>query len=485
MRAFPSAGGRPSSSALLASCSRLIPAVAFVLLLAGCQSSSPPPDTDQPQAVFTVGATALRDVQPGLILGGNLGCWVSNAKLGPQTQTAFKFLRPSVARFPGGNLSNNYCWVTQKVSDNNHVQWDDWSWGIDVAQFIAFIKATGCVPMFSLNPFDHTIDGQPHSAITEAADLARLFVAEGFAGAYYEVGNENDGSWNPMLSLDAYTDRFILLMTAVKAVDPSARSMGPVVSGYNMTWINGFLDRLQARGALPLLDWISYHHYGGWISNSNQNMVNLDDPQAFGAEMDNIRASLAGRGASRVGIAVTEMNAAIWDTGCTRDQFTINQGLWLADALGVSFMKADAANVWIHLHPGTDPHALIDSETDPPAPTRNFWPVSLVAQTLSGVDPVTPVSVLAVTTDAKSWVMTGYAVRKGDGSIGVLLLNKSAQAVEVAVDLPAEPQAVAGRKIGRTEYEAASGPALLSLRRDVRRVRLTAPASSIVGLDVR
>ncbi|MCK7477329.1 MAG: hypothetical protein M0C28_07415 [Candidatus Moduliflexus flocculans] len=69
---------------------------------------------------------------------------------------------PSVARFPGGNISNNYCWVEQKVSGNDHLVWEDWSWGIDVDQYIAFLKAVGCVPMFSLNPFDHTIDGATH-----------------------------------------------------------------------------------------------------------------------------------------------------------------------------------------------------------------------------------------------------------------------------------------------------------------------------------
>jgi hypothetical protein len=465
---------------------RLVPffLLLWPFLLTSCQTPGSP--ESGPDVVVTVsGSSVLRELEPGLIFGANLGAWVSNTKLGVTTQNLLKALRPSVARFPGGNMSNNYCWVTQKVSDNNHVQWDDWSWGINVSQYIAFLKATGSVPMFSLNPFDHTIDGQPHGAITEAADLARLFVANGFSGAYYEAGNENDGSWNPMLTLDAYTDRFILMMTAVKAVDPSARSMGPVVSGYNMTWINGFLDRLQARGAMPLLDWISYHHYGGWIANDNQNRVDLDDPQAFGAEMDNIRTSLAARGASRVKIAVTELNAAIWDEGCTRDQFTINQGLWLADALGVSFLRADAANVWIHLHPGADPHSLIDDGPSPPAPTRNYWPVALAAQTLSTASPATAVSVLTVTTGAQTSTMTGYAVRKSDGSLGVLLLNKSGQAIEVAVDLPAAPASVAGRRLSRAEYEAVTGPAQFSVRTEGRRLRCSVPASSIVGLDVR
>jgi hypothetical protein len=463
----------------------------FLLLFSGllifirCGSTAPPAQS-QPQVVVTVDSAAvIRQVEPGLILGANLGCWVSNTKLGAPTQALFRDLRPSVARFPGGNLSNNYCWVTQKVSDNNHVQWDDWSWGIDVGQYIAFLKAIGCVPMFSLNPFDHTIDGQAHSAVSEASDLAGLFVANGFSGAYYEVGNENDGSWNPMLSLDAYTDRFVLLTTAVKAADPAAQSLGPVVSGYNMTWINGFLDGLQGRGALGLLDWISYHHYGGWIANDNQNRINLDDPQAFGQELVTIRNTLAAHGASRVRIAVTEMNAAIWGDGCTRDQFTINQGLWLADALGACFLGADAANVWIHLHPGADPHSLIDDGPDPPAPTRNYWPVALAAQTLSSSIPTAMVSVLTVTLNTQPAAMSGYAVRKSDGSLGVLLINKSTQSLDVAIDLPDLPQSVIGRRIGQTEYEAVSGPALMTVKVESRRVRCTVPGSSIAGFDIR
>ncbi len=448
-----------------------------------CQS--PPPLATQTQVVVTVDATSVqREIQPGLVLGANLGSWVLNPKLGPQTQGLFKDLRPSVVRFPGGNISNNYCWVTQRASDNNHVQWDSWSWGTSVPQYVTFLKAVGCVPMFSLNPFDHTIDGQAHSAVAEASELASLFVANGFTGAYYEVGNENDGSWNPMLSISDYTDRFIQLATAVKAVDPAAQFMGPVVSSYNLTWVNVFLDGLQSRGALGLLDWFSYHHYGGWIANTNQDKINLDDPQAFGQGMETIRSALAAHGASRVKIAVTEMNAAIWGEGCTRDQFTINQAIWLADTIGASFLHADAANVWIHLTSGTDPHSLIDDATDPPTPTRNYWPVCLAAQTLSTESPSTPVSVLAVTLDTSPSTMTAYAVRKSDGSLGILLINKSSKDLEVAVALTNLPLGVAGRLISQKEYEAASGAAPLSVRIEWPRLICTVPGLSIAGLRV-
>ncbi|MGE5740876.1 MAG: hypothetical protein ACM32H_02470, partial [Candidatus Aminicenantes bacterium RBG_16_66_30] len=381
--------------------------------------------------------------------------------------------------------SNNFCWVTQRVSGNDHLVWEDWSWGTDIAQYLAFLKTVSAVPMFSLMPFDHTIDGQPHAAVSEAEALARLFVAEGFSGAFYEVGNENEGSWNPMLSINDYADRFGLLVRAVKTVDPAAQAMGPVVSSYNLTWINGFLDRLTALGAAGLLDWVSYHHYGSWISNSNQNGIDLNDPQDLADELDTIRGLLAARGLGRVKIAVTEMNAAIWAAGCTRDQFTIKQGLWLADALGVSLVGADAANVWIHLHPGTDPHALIDSESTPPRPTRNYWPVALAAEALSAADPAVPVEVLAVELDIAPAVLTGYAVRKPGSTLGILFVNKSDQALEVAVDLPAIPRSVTGRRLGEAEYLEAAGAAALPVSVDSRRATVTVPATSIVALDVR
>lgn len=465
---------------------RVLPPAFFAgaLILAGCQATEAPP-VDLPDTIVTVdGSSVLRTVAPGLIFGANFGAWVSDTKLGTTTRDLIQGLRPSVARFPGGNISNNFCWVEQKVSDNDHLVWDDWSWGVDVGEFIAFIKAVDCVPMFSLNPFDHTIDGELHSAADEAADLAALFVDEGFSGAYYEVGNENDGSWNPMLTVNEYADRFVLLARAVKTIDPSAPLMGPVGSGTS-GWIEGFLDRLALLGATGLLDWISFHRYGGWISNSNANGVNLDDPQDYADDLAAIRASLASRGLGRVKIAVTEINAAIWDTGCTRDQFTIKQGLWLADALGVSLLGADAANVWIHLHPGTDPHALIDSEGSPPAITKNYWPVALPAQTLSSADPAAAVEVLGVSRDLGDSVMTVYAVRKADGSLGILLINKSSRAYDVGINLPAIPQSVIGRRIGPTEYAASSGPATVATTKSSRRVTVPVPATSIIGLEIR
>jgi len=122
---------------------RIVPSLllAAALVPAACQQTGPP-SGEEPEVFVTVdGNAVLRTVSPGLIFGANLGAWVSDTKLGTTTQNLLEALRPSVARFPGGNISNNFCWVEQMVSDNDHLVWQDWSWGIDVGEFIAFIKA--------------------------------------------------------------------------------------------------------------------------------------------------------------------------------------------------------------------------------------------------------------------------------------------------------------------------------------------------------
>jgi hypothetical protein len=96
-----------------------------------------------------------------------------------------------------------------------------------------------------------------------------------------------------------------------------------------------------------------------------------------------------------------------------------------------------------------------------------------------------PVEVLTVDLDVGPSVMTGYAVRKAGNGLGVLLINKSDQSLRVRVDLPSIPGSVTGRRIGASEYDAASGPAAISVSIASQRATVTVPAKAIVGLEVR
>jgi hypothetical protein len=456
--------------------------------LTGCGEDSPATPSEGVVAaeVDVRTSSALRVVEPGLILGGNMAAWVASGKLNPPTDGYVGALGSGILRFPGGNLSNSYCWVTERASDKDLSVWSDWSWGTNVEQYLAFVRRVGCAPMYSVNPFDHTIDGERHFAADEARALVRRFLDRGFAGAYYEVGNENDGTWNPMLSVDEYAERYVLIADSIKSEDPSARMIGPVASGYSREYVDGFIDRIAARGRLDLLDLVSYHTYGGWIANDNSNLVNLSHPQSLGPEIQVVRAKLESVGAGHVGVAVTEYNAAIWAEGCDRDKFSIRQALWLVDYMGELFRHADMGNVWITLHPGQDPHSLIDDQSAPPRRTRNYWPCLLVRQTLVGDDPGALVSVLETVTELPSSRLTAHATLRGDNGVGVLLINKSRESIlaRLSVRERGNCGGATASLLDEPVYQAGNGPSSVAMSCSGDSLSVTLPGLSVVGVVV-
>jgi hypothetical protein len=468
---------RPPTSAVLA-----------CLLLSACggggDSPTGPgtPSTSASKVRVAVDTSrVLRTVDSGRVLGGNLGAWVVPSKLNDPTGSYVIERGARLLRFPGGNLANSFCWETMRASDKDLQKWDDWSWGTGVEPYLAFLGSVGGEPLYSLNPFDHVIDGRSHRALDEARSLVRLFVSRGYAGAFYEVGNENDGSWNPMLSPPEYVDRFIAFAEMVKREDPSARMLGPVGSGTEAAWRDGFIDGLAAQGKLSLLDYFAFHYYGGWISNTNSAGIDLSGPQRIPGYVTAIRERLAARGGANVGVALTEWNAAIWDTGATRGQSTIEQGLWLADTAGTLFRSLDLANVWVDLT-GDDPHGLLSDRATPPTRTKNYWPVYLAGRTLGLGRRDATVDVLDATLDVAATHATAYAVRGRDGALGILLVNKG-DALSAEISLAGRSCSTpAALKLDSGLYDASSGPAPQAATCTGSTLALELPRLSVVGV---
>lgn len=464
----------------------LLVLAAIVSACGGGGSPTGPSSSGSPSAAsvarFSVdGSRLLRTVDSGRVLGGNLAAWNAPSKLsGPTGQYVIE-RGARLLRFPGGNLSNSFCWISMRASDKDLQKWDDWSWGTGVEPYLAFLGSVGGEPLYSLNPFDHLIDGRSHSALDEARQLVRLLASRGYAGAFYEVGNENDGSWNPMLSPAEYVDRFVSFAEAVKREDPSARLLGPVGSGTEPAWRDGFIDGLAARNKLPLLDYFAFHYYGGWISNSNSAGINLSGPQQIPGYVQAIRDRLTARGGSGIGVALTEYNAAIWDTGATRGQNTIEQGLWLADTAGELFGSVDLGNIWIDLT-GNDPHAMLNGDATPPTRTKNYWPMYVVGRTLGLGRRDPAVDVLSASGDQASSRATVHAVRGRDGALGILLVNKG-DALSAEVSLAGRscstPTAL---KLDGALYDASGGPASQAASCSGSTLTVELPRLSVVGV---
>lgn len=422
------------------------------------------------------GNLVKRTVNPGLILGGNLGAWVGLGKYTADVKNSIINLGRGIMRFPGGNLSDGYCWITIASSNSTTGNYDDWSWGTSLVQFVPLCKSINSVPLYSLNPFDHYVKGQFHTFTNEALQLAAYLSSNGFSSAYYEVGNENDGFWNPMLSVDDYTDRFIAIATLLKEFDPTIHMIGPVGG---LDYLEGFVNRMKSLGKLHLVDYVSYHFYGTYIANDNNNNIDLNNPQLLRSQAARIRSLV---GTNNIKIAVTEYNAAIWNN-TERGKFTIQQGLWLADFIGMLFNNMDMGNTWIDVFsPGAD-HTLIQ-ESDGKR-TMNYWPCYLAKQALVGTTTNVPasLSVLEINTTLSTSNMTVYGTRNGN-SAGLFLVNKTTSpiAFNLSVTNFNPTTVLKAWFISDTEYKLNNGPSSLAVITNGKIYTVSVPGLSCAGI---
>ncbi|WP_438481937.1 hypothetical protein [Oleiharenicola lentus] len=126
--------------------------------------------------------------------------------------------------------------------------------------WLAAIRASGAVPAVRLqmNPAD--------SVETWAADAANIVRQLNATPATrierWVIGNEPDHAKHG-IGLDAYTQGFIAMFKAMKAVDPTIAIGGPATASYNSAedgMLKTFLRRVHAEGLTP--DFVDFHSYG-------------------------------------------------------------------------------------------------------------------------------------------------------------------------------------------------------------------------------
>ncbi|MBI3887104.1 MAG: hypothetical protein HY302_15465, partial [Opitutae bacterium] len=126
-------------------------------------------------------------------------------------------------------------------------------------EWLAAIRRTGAVPAVRLqmNPAQG-----PAVWAADAASLVREFnLTRRERIDRWIIGNEPDGKTG--LGLDAYTEGFIAMFRAMKAVDPTIAIGGPATASYQAPedgFLKSFLRRLHAAGLTP--DFVDFHSYG-------------------------------------------------------------------------------------------------------------------------------------------------------------------------------------------------------------------------------
>src|SRR5437016_1880573 len=141
----------------------------------------------------------------------------------PTTISLLSEMGNQALRFPGGSLSDEYHWQSNTTGSNT------WQWATSFDEFAHVATATAAQVFITVNYGS----GTP----AEAADWVRYGnVTKGYHFQYWEIGNENYGSWetdNSARPHDPYTyaSRFKDYFYQMKAVDPTAKIGAVIVTG--------------------------------------------------------------------------------------------------------------------------------------------------------------------------------------------------------------------------------------------------------------
>ena len=247
-------------------------------------------------------------------------------------KTNFKNVGINYMRFPGGTLSNSYFWdgvIPSVISDPNltPISGTDNAWRLTVDQFLELCDTLKSEPVitinFSLARYYNGPDPVQYAA-HYAAEWVRYVKNKGHQVTYWEVGNENYGSWEPGYIIDndtitgaKYGDIFNVIADSMKAADLVIK-LGAVMvpsdngiltsSGYNW-WNKGVVSKV-----IDTADFWIMHEY---FTNNPKNLNLIKVADILGSvhlvkdDINNMQASVAkysGKPADYLPVAMTEFN---------------------------------------------------------------------------------------------------------------------------------------------------------------------------------
>ena len=348
-------------------------------------------------------------------------------------------------RFPGGGSADWYTW-SQSDTDNFATV----ALGIKARVYITVNYGTGT----------------PEQA---AAWVQYANVTKGYGFKYWEVGNENYGTWEgdnniPRNDPVEYATRFVLYYNEMKAVDPTIRvgavtptttegaSSGnytypseavtdPATHTRDSTWTGIMLSTMKAAGVAP--DFVICHRYeqnAGLESDSN--LLHAADlaQSGWAADASLLRGALndyLGAAAAGVEICCTENNSVHNNPG--KQTTNLVNALYLADSMGSLLQTEINSMIWWDLRNGpamggnnssslygwrnfNDYGVVSTYSSDAGYPPSNtpfppYYAMRLLSHFAGGGDTVIKAS-------SDSALLSVYAAKRLDGSLTLLVVNK-------------------------------------------------------------
>ncbi len=416
--------------------------------------------------------------------GINTPMWDSELDF-PQTLTLLTNMGTQALRLPGGSDSDDYHWLYNRQDNNN------WTWETSLANFIDVITNIGAQTMITLNYGTGSsneaaawvayvnasttntkslgVDAMGSNwytaghwaSLRAAAPLAtndgenflRISRTAPLGFKYWEVGNENYGSWETdsnSVPHDPYTyamraKGYISLM---KAVDPTIKvgvvvtpgvssyvnntshpAVDPVTKQTNYGWTPVLLATLKSQGVTP--DFAVYHNYPQ-NPGSESDAGLLGTSGAWASAATDLRGQITdymGSIGTNIELLCTENNSVSSAPG--KQSVSLVNGLYKMDSLAQLMQTEFNGLFWWDLRNGYETdgnmstnfygwrtnygdYGVVNGFTDL-YPT--YYTTELMTHFVQAGD--------TVITAASDWpLLPVYAVRRQDGSLTVLTINK-------------------------------------------------------------
>jgi len=375
----------------------------------------------------------------------------------PATKAILNDIGNTCLRWPGGSYGDIYHYANEP--------WDTGATSPRTAgsfskDFIALATNTHSQAFIIVNYGTSTPE--------EAAYGVRMFNVTNHSNfKYWEVGNEINGTWEPDYNTNApfkahdpwtYAMRFTNYYAQMKAVDPTIKIgavIEPTEDGYaNYTnhpvvnprtgvthngWTAVMLAYMRSNNCTP--DFVIEHNYGPAAGDTQDLLY----PKAWVPDAAALRQMLndyLGNAATNVTLEVTESG-----TGGDRQNVSLPGGLFYADSIGQILQTEFNSRVWWDLRNG---HGTVDN----PDPAFYGWRTNANGSVLSdggivyglgGVGNVYPTyycaklmpqfakdgdTVVRATSDYP--LLATYAVRRTNGTLTLLVINKSASSTLTA-----------------------------------------------------
>lgn len=445
-----------SSAPFCAVATRLALAAALVLqtISGGRNVFAAEPET----AHLTVEATAVVRPVDGRFFGLNATIW-DEAFATAETKALLASAGTRVLRFTGGSLSNEYHWKTNTTLGNT------WTWATSFDEFATVATALNACVFLTVNYGT----GTPEEA-AEWVTYSNVTNRYGFK--FWEIGNENYGFWETdtqAVPHDPYTYamRAKEYIAQMKAADPTVRVGVVVITGEDSYvnnlrhpatnprtgrvhngWTPVLLTTFRSLGITP--DFAIYHRYEQ-PPGRESDAVLLQSARTWPDDARDLRQQLTdylGPAGAGVELVVTENNSVHSNPG--KQTTSLVNGLFLADSVGNLLQTEFNVLLWWAVRNSQEPgnnnssglygwrpygdYGVISTlsaggsaTSYEPYPT--YYVAKLVSRFAHGGDRV-------VQARSDHLLLPVFAVRGSDGSLSLLVINKSPAATfTAAIDI--------------------------------------------------